>query len=339
MRGGWRGAAFTIADQSQPGHARRAGSELAARLGFDPTEAGRVELAVTELATNLLRHAGEGEVLLRPLEEAGSRGLEVLALDRGPGIPNVAESLRDGYSTGGTPGTGLGAVRRLSARFDIYSVTRQGTAVLAQFWGGQIPEARSGRRLDVGAVCLPRAGEAVSGDDWVAERSGAHDVIAVVDGLGHGPLAAEASCTATRLVSQHAGAGPRSSVTAVHAGLRSTRGGAVAVAAVDLGRNLVRFCGLGNVGAAVVAGDRIRRLVSHDGTAGHTAARIDEFTYPWWPGGLLILHSDGLASHWDLDRYPGLSRRHPSLVAGVLYRDFTRKRDDVTVVVARESVE
>jgi hypothetical protein len=142
-----------------------------------------------------------------------------------------------------------------------------------------------------------------------------------------------------RLVRQHPGDSPRGRVAAAHAGLRSTRGGALAVADVDLGRGLVRFCGLGNISAAIVANGVVRRLVSQNGTAGHSAARIDEFSYPWPSGGLLVLHSDGLGTHWDLDRYPGLARRHPGLIAGVLYRDFTRGRDDATVIVARESSE
>ena len=334
---GQRGSTFAIAEPSQPGHARRAATDLALRLGFDAEAAGRVALVVTELGSNLLKHAGGGEVLLRSLGQADRRGLEVSALDRGPGIHNLGESLRDGHSTAGTPGTGLGAVRRLSTCFDIYSLPGTGTAVLAQLWGEDTPRPPSGRGLDVGAVCLPKSGEGIAGDDWAVEQIGARSVIAVADGLGHGPLAAEAAGMAMRLVRRHAGEGPRACVAAAHAGLRSTRGGALAVAEVDLGRDLVRFCGLGNISAAVLGGDPDRRLVSHNGTAGHTAGRIDEFTYPWPRGGLLVLHSDGLATHWDLDRYPGLARRHPSLIAGVLYRDFTRGRDDVTVVVARES--
>jgi stage II sporulation SpoE-like protein len=122
-------------------------------------------------------------------------------------------------------------------------------------------------------------------------------------------------------------------VAAIHAGLRATRGAAVAVTSIDLARGRVRFSGLGNIGAAVLAGGRIRHLVSHNGTAGHHGRKIEEYTYPWQPGALLVQHTDGLASHWTLESYPGLSGRHPSLVAGVLYRDFKRGRDDVAVLV------
>jgi anti-sigma regulatory factor (Ser/Thr protein kinase) len=310
--------------------------DLAVSLGFGAEDAGRAGLVVTELSSNLLKHAGGGEVLLRSLHDGDRRGLEVSALDRGPGIANVTESLRDGSSTAGTPGTGLGAVRRLSSCFDIHSLPRVGTAVLAQLWVNSKPRPPAGW-LDVGAVCLPKAGEQIPGDDWMAEQHGTRIVIAVADGLGHGPLAAEASRTAMRVIRQHVTDGPERRVAAAHAGLKSTRGGAVAVAEVDLGRNIVRFCGLGNISAVILSDGSERRLVSQNGTAGHTVGRINEFTYPWPPGGLLVLHSDGLTTRWDLSRYPGLAARHPSLIAAVLYRDFNRGRDDVTVVVARET--
>jgi anti-sigma regulatory factor (Ser/Thr protein kinase) len=332
------GGAFAIVEPSQPGHARRAATDLAVRLGFDAEEAGRVALVVAELGSNLLKHAGGGEILLRSLDEGERRGLEISALDRGPGIANVTESLRDGSSTAGTPGTGLGAVRRLSSCFDIYSLPGVGTAVLVQLWADHTPRTLGGR-LDIGAVCLPKAGETVAGDDWMAEQRGGRSVIAVADGLGHGPLAAEASQTAMRLIREYRGDGSQGRVAAAHAGLKSTRGGAVAVAEVDLGRNLVRFCGLGNISGVILGDGPDRQLVSHNGTAGLVAGRIDEFTYPWPPGALLVLHSDGLTTRWGLDRYPGLARRHPGLIAAVLYRDFSRGRDDVTVVVARESSE
>lgn len=330
---------FAVMDPSQPGEARRAAQELALRLGFDAEHAGRVALVVTELGSNLLKHAGGGELLLQTLDEDGCCGVGVSAVDRGPGIANLAESLRDGASTAGTPGTGLGAVRRLSDRFDLYSLAAAGTAIVVQLWGKRKPTRPAGPRLDVGTVCVAKAGEDVAGDDWMVERLGLRSIIAVADGLGHGPLAGEAAWTAMRLVRQHTGDGPRSCVAAAHAGLKGTRGGALAVAEVDLGRSVVRFCGLGNISAVIVGDEGVRRLVSQNGTAGHSAGRIDEFSYPWPPGGLLVLHSDGLATHWDLERYPGLARRHPGLIAGVLYRDFTRGRDDVTVIVARESWE
>ncbi len=118
----------------------------------------------------------------------------------------------------------------------------------------------------------------------------------------------------------------------VHRALAPTCGGAVAVARVDRAAKLVRFVGVGNITGVIVMGADIKRMVSHNGTAGHVAPRIREFTYPYIGTPTVILHSDGLTTKWDLAAYPGLVATHPSLVAGVLYRDHARGRDDVSVV-------
>src|SRR6186713_834156 len=106
---------FPIEEASQVGNARRAATELASRLSFDVEQAGKLALAVTEASTNILKHARQGRVLLRPIDNRPAIAIELLALDRGPGIGNLAASLRDGHSTAGTPGTGLGALARLSS--------------------------------------------------------------------------------------------------------------------------------------------------------------------------------------------------------------------------------
>jgi hypothetical protein len=122
----------------------------------------------------------------------------------------------------------------------------------------------------------------------------------------------------------------------VHGGLRSTRGAAAAVAVVDRAARSVRFAGLGNIAASVLAGGESRSMVSLGGIVGHEARRIQPFEYPFPAGALLVLHSDGLGSRWTLDRYPGLTTRDPLVVAGVLFRDFVRGTDDATVVAVRD---
>jgi hypothetical protein len=97
----------------------------------------------------------------------------------------------------------------------------------------------------------------------------------------------------------------------------------------------VRFAGVGNVAAVVVDGATQRGMASYGGIIGHEVRKFQEFAYPFPRGALLVMHSDGLATRWGLDAYPGLASRDPALMAGVLYRDFQRGRDDVTVLVAR----
>jgi anti-sigma regulatory factor (Ser/Thr protein kinase) len=335
--GGSHEAAVLVTEPSGVSEARRCAAGLCREAGLDEIVAGRVAIVVTEAATNLVKHGAGGEILLQSIVAESVPGIEILSLDRGRGIPELAEAVRDGYSTAGSAGTGLGAIGRQADVCEIYSIPGRGTAILAQVWAAPAPRWHADG-IDVGTASAPRDGEAVSGDGWLVLRRGSFLLTLVVDGLGHGPLAAEARHAAVRIVRDSKGHGPAQIVAAVHAGLRATRGAAVAVSSIDLDHGQLRFSGLGNIGAAVLAEGHIRHLISHNGTAGHSARRIDEYSYPWPARALLVQHTDGLGSHWTLESYPGLSARHPSLVAGVLYRDFKRGRDDVAVLVVSGAV-
>jgi anti-sigma regulatory factor (Ser/Thr protein kinase) len=321
-----------IEDRSHVGSVRRAAAEMAQALGFDQESAGKVALAATEVSTNILKHATRGAIVLRGLSHRAVGGLEILALDKGAGIPDVAASLRDGQSTAGTPGTGLGSLSRSADEFDVYSQPQRGTALRMTFW------ARTQRELaglEVGAICLPKTGEVVAGDDWALESDGHRATVLIADGLGHGPEAARASRAATRVLGESPLAPPEAIISSCHDALRPTRGAAIAVVRIDPGAGTGVIAGVGNISARVQVGTSQRNLVSHNGTVGHNVRRIQEFAFPFPAQALLLMHSDGLTTHWNLADYPGLAARHAGLIAGVLYRDHDRGRDDVTVVVVR----
>jgi anti-sigma regulatory factor (Ser/Thr protein kinase) len=306
--------------------ARRQAEVVAARAGFGQTDVGRAAIVVTELATNLIRHAGGGEILLDFAEGC----LRVLALDKGPGMADLESCLRDGYSTAGTRGEGLGAVKRLSEGFDAYSRPGVGAAVLARLTAGRAPIADGPAWA---AVCICYPGEEVCGDGWGARKDADMTTFIMADGLGHGLYAHEASAAAVRAFDQY-GDRPLSEVLEfIHGALRPTRGAAVSVARVEASR--VQFAGVGNVAGVVSAAGTTRKMISHNGTLGHIAKRFQTFDYPVAGPPLVILHSDGLGTSWNLDKYPGLAMQDPALVAAVLYRDFTRGRDDVTVLAFR----
>jgi hypothetical protein len=298
-----------------------------------------VALVATEAATNLVKHATGGQVVVRPLVELS--GLELLALDTGPGIRNISACLRDGYSTAGSPGTGLGAITRLATAWDIYSAVGTGTALLVRMLpslssaGIRVPTDPPPGGCDIGAICIAKPGEEVCGDAWGVVRQSSRSLITVADGLGHGPQAAEAAQAAVHVAQTYATDPPAALLERMHGSLRHTRGAAVAVAAVDHARHEVVFAGIGNIAGALIQGDKAQYLMSHNGIVGHQMRTVHPLSYAWCDTALLVLCSDGLATRWDLTAYPGLARRHPSLIAGVLYRDWTRGRDDVTVVVAR----
>lgn len=327
---------FPITEASQTAEVRRVMSDIAYKLNFNETEIGKIALVVTEAATNLLKHATQGQLVIRALEQAGNVGLELLALDRGPGIVNIDEALRDGYSTAGSSGTGLGAISRLATEFDLYSQMGTGTAILARFWLQPRPAPSLGPTYQLGVVSLPKAGEQLCGDGWAVRLQANGYAVVVADGLGHGPDAAKAAQTITQVLDTHPTLAPAAYLTVAHAAAHSTRGAAVAVAQVDWSQQIVHFAGIGNISAQVNDGGQRRHLVSHNGIVGHEMRKVQEFTTPWSANARLILHSDGLTTHWDLANYPGLITHDPSLVAGVLYRDFTRERDDVTVLVIQQ---
>lgn len=325
---------LSILESSQVGEARRLAVTLARQIGFNETERGKIGIIVTEAANNLVRHAQEGLLILQAISKHNRLGIEILALDKGPGIQNISECLRDGFSSTGTSGNGLGAIRRLSTLFEIYSVPELGTALLSQLWTGLSTNPKE--KLELGAIGVPIADESVSGDAWASCQSIDRSVLLVVDGLGHGAMAAAAAEAAVRVFREQVHLSPKAIIEVAHAALQRTRGAALAIAEINFAQQTVRFAGIGNISGTVFSITGTSRMVSHNGTVGHEVRKIQEFTYPWHPTGILIMHSDGLSSRWQLDRYPGLAAKHCSLIAGVLYRDCKRHRDDVTVLVARE---
>ena len=333
--------ALTVVEPSQAGEARRLASTQAKSVGFDPVGQGKVALIVTELANNLIRHAVGGELIVRSNRSGVWAGIEVLSIDRGPGVADFRRCTVDGYSTAGTPGNGLGAVTRLADAFDVHSVPGEGTVISAQVRISPKeamgrPEAHLG--LDLGAVCLPVAGEVECGDAWaLVEPTPERSSLLVADGLGHGPSAAKASNAAVDLFRKNPTFGPVEHLQAIHLAIKATRGAAVAVASIDHNRREVRFAGVGNIAGTILGDDGRRRgLVSHNGTVGGNMRKTQEFVLPWPEGALLVMHSDGLGSQWSLNHLAALRSKAPGVIAGVLYRDFARGRDDVTVIVARD---
>jgi hypothetical protein len=261
--------------------------------------------------------------------------VDLIAIDAGPGILDVDRALGDGYSTAGTSGHGLGAIARLATGFDIYTGPGVGTVLCARI-ESERTKVQGQPAFEFGVVRVAKNGETECGDDWgiVVDDDGRASLV-VADGLGHGAAAAEASRRAVSIAADNAADHPAGVVAALHAGLRPTRGAAVAVAELIPSDGLVRYSGLGNISAAIAGPVESRSFVSHPGIAGHEMRKIQEFTYAWPADSLLVIHSDGVSARWDLGRYPGLASRHPSVVAGVLYRDYSRGRDDALVVVAR----
>jgi anti-sigma regulatory factor (Ser/Thr protein kinase) len=327
-----------VTDSTHAGEARRHAALLAEDAKLGERETGSLAIAVTEIVTNLVKHAGNGTMIVEAVANNGSSGVRLLGLDRGPGIRDLSAALRDGFSTAGTGGNGLGAIKRLSNTFDIYTSPGHGTAVLAEFWPHKKP-AQHLNPIEVGVVSIPVKGEDICGDGWGVKSFGEAMMFMVVDGLGHGILAAEAAQEAQRIFSGSQGDSLIPILQDSHDALKKTRGAAMAIASVNFEKQLLSYAGVGNISASMVTLEGSRGMASHNGTVGHHLQRLQEFTFPWSAGCILVMHSDGLRSGWDLKAYPGIWSKHPSLIAGILYRDFYRERDDVTVLVAKSRAE
>ena len=323
---------IAVQEGSQVAQARREALACAASIQLDADSQGRVALAATELSTNLIKHGGGGELVVTPRRDGTERAVELLALDSGAGMTDWTRCLDDGYSTSGTPGTGLGAIRRAAEVFDVYSRPSKGTAVYARI-AARSAASHGVDGLTVAAISVAYPGETVCGDGWATMSTPTVLRLLVVDGLGHGLGAADAARSALDAFSLGRNDSPTASMTRIHDGLRHTRGAAAAVAELDPSARVVQFCGVGNIAGLIASSDGERHMVTHNGTVGHEARRIQLFSYSWPKGSVLLLHSDGLATHWRLQDYPGLLSCHPALVAGVLYRDFRRQRDDATILV------
>jgi anti-sigma regulatory factor (Ser/Thr protein kinase) len=318
-----------LEEPTQVGQARRVAQQAAVEAGFDETDSGRVALVATELATNVLKHATSGAVHVAVVPGNGARGVEVVAVDRGPGF-NLAECLADGFSTGGTRGEGLGAVSRQADVMDMYADAR-GSVVMARIY----PKGSDRVDLLFGATQQTMEGEPVCGDAWAMAVSGGKHAFLVVDGLGHGLSAHDAARAGTDAFVEQPFSEPVSLLNSLHGAMTGTRGGAVAVAQYDAATDTLRYAGIGNISGSLATLEGSRGLASHPGIVGVQARRAQPFDFPGVQGKLMVMWSDGLMSRWNLRDYPGLASRHPAVVTALLHRDFNRGRDDVTLLAAR----
>jgi len=325
--------AIEIADPSAVGEVRRRAAALAVHAGLDEARAGDVALIATEAASNVVKHAVHGGVLLAGIEVDGVGGVSIAAWDRGPGM-DVARCLKDGMSTAGTAGAGLGAISRLATRWDAYSRAGLGTVLTAKVLPRGYRTAPGS--VDVAGVSVPIRGEIECGDGWDAHvhADGSISVI-VCDGLGHGPLAASATKVVLAAFQHQPEDSPAGVLVRADRAARATRGAAGAVVRIDSVQRSAILAGVGNIAGFVWGDGRMRPMVSQHGTLGHAMPQLREERYLVPQPGTIILCSDGLKTRLDLTEHHGLERHAAATIAAVLWRDFARGRDDATAVVIR----
>jgi anti-sigma regulatory factor (Ser/Thr protein kinase) len=310
--------------------------------GLGPADRAGCALIATELATNLARHARDGRLVATATEPGPDAWVQLAAVDSGPGIPDVEAAMADGYSTANSLGGGLGTCRRTAGLFDLYTAPGAGTTIIARIGPGSStsspspsnpPSPSSPSHVRIGGILSAQPGERESGDAWgVTWRAGTVTVV-MLDGLGHGPEAAEAAASGLHELAAPTGADdPLALLGRLNRRLAGGRGAVAAVARMS--RDEFAFSGIGNIGARLGPNGRSHGLVSSMGTLGlGQRLRPQAFVTPWRANSLFTAHTDGIRSSWDLSRYPGVTRHDPAVMAALIWRDAATRGDDAAVVV------
>jgi anti-sigma regulatory factor (Ser/Thr protein kinase) len=316
-------------------HASHSARQLARTIGFPEPHAEEIALAVQELAANLIRHAAGGSIQLSPATRQGRTGIEIQADDQGPGIPDVDRAITDGYSTAGGLGTGLGTVNRLMDELEIHSRPAAGTHIVCQRW---LRPANAGllvSELDVGAATRPYRDSAENGDALLIKQWEGYALAGVIDGLGHGQFAQRAAQAARHYVEQHFDQPLPNLFRGVERACRATRGVVMALVRFDLRKHTFTLASVGNVEVRLLGSTQRFNPIVRRGVIGLNAPQPVCFEHPWTSDTLLVLHSDGLRTHWSGDDFADILREPPARAAYRLLSALGKVEDDATVMVVR----
>lgn len=320
---------LTILSDADVLRARKLGRKMASGLGFDTGSVDEIEIAVSEIATNLIKHrVKDGELILSRLDLDGETGIEVRSEDKGPGIKDIASAMKDNRSTAGSLGLGLSGVRRLMHELSVESGSG-GTTVVAKRWlpGRSLPE------MNFSVMAKPIPDEDISGDAYFIRHAPFFTIFAVIDGLGHGIDANKAAVAAVEILEENYTRPLSEIIEACHTRLRNTRGAAMALCRVDHKRKILEHVGIGNVETRVYGTPEPVRPFFFHGTLGMKLGRYKVREYPYIPDALIVMFSDGILTHFDLP--PHLLEKNPQEITAFIFDNYTRDTDDATVLVGR----
>lgn len=308
-----------------------------ARAPFTPKQVAEIDLIVSEVTSNLIKHAGSGEVLYRTTETGNDAVFEIVCIDKGPGMSDPARMMKDGVSTTGTLGQGLGAIERLSDFFQIYSQPGWGTIAYANVTTTEKKYApKPGLDLELRALCVNKPRETVCGDGYRIVRTQHQVRTFFADGLGHGEHAKAAVDQAAECFAMIEGDDPADILKQVHEKVRRTRGLVAAVAIFDKKSLEWKICGVGNILVRLYSGLNFKTYMSFNGTVGlNIPNSLKASVFPVEKSQHLIMCSDGIRSRWSLNQYPAIFKFDNTILAAALYSDFTRGNDDASVLIAK----
>ena len=332
-----RPQSFEVTEGRDAIEATQAAKAMGKALGFGARATEEVAIAVSELAGNLVKHARRGRLTLAPLHQDDRAGMQIESQDSGPGITDVEQALNDGYSTAGSLGYGLGAVNRLMDEMEIKSSPGKGggTHIVCRRWLAPEPPLINSCPLDFGAATRPYPGNNVSGDTFVIEHWNGSALVAVIDGLGHGQLAHQAALAARQFVETHLDQPLRTIFQGVGRSCHGTQGVVMAIARIDWPLGKLTMANVGNIEARLFGSPRPANFIIRRGVIGLNAPNPVVTEHCWDAACTLVLHSDGLKSHWRWEDLAHLQEVPASVIAQRLLQQQARDDDDVTVVVVK----
>lgn len=327
---------YPVTDRSYQGVVKRSVRLLATQLGFSPKKLGEIDIIVAELTSNLVKYTVDGELLVRPILHPVNAGLELISVDSGPGMVDTARMMTDGVSTGGSLGQGLGAIGRLADLFQLYSLPARGTVGLVRIYQKPVGLPAKPALAAIQAVVVPKAGETACGDGYFCRLTMNSLKVFLGDGLGHGLPAQQAVQLALRTLEQQRENGPSAWLTAMHRATIGTRGLVGTGGQFDFTNRRWTLCGVGNIRTQLNGALRSKSYLAQNGILGYNLPRtLVEQELAYEPGQCLIMASDGIQTRWNPARYPGVGRYDPAVLAAAIYKEYARRTDDMSVLVAR----
>jgi anti-sigma regulatory factor (Ser/Thr protein kinase) len=331
-------ASYRIEDRSYLAYIKREIHNQLTVAGFGVTTVGEIDIIVSELTSNIIKHADEGEVLYCLGEENGRKYFEIFTLDAGPGIQDVNRMMGDGVSSSNTLGHGLGAIKRLSDIFQIYSKKNWGTVAYSKTWltgaGAAPAQNKENLSCSVLQVCIP--GERLCGDGFHVKKQGDETHIFLGDGLGHGIHAYDAVQAAIEAFKKCTETEPGETLRYIHANVKKTRGLVGTVAILNPKKQEWRICGIGNITTRLFEGMSSKNYMAHNGILGHNIPNtINDYVTKEEKYQCIIMYSDGIKGRWNLASYPSLLRHDPAVIAGTIFKDNARRTDDMSILVGK----
>lgn len=310
--------------------------QLAFSAGMSVTKVGEIDIIVAEMVSNLVKHGGGGNLLVKLVEEKNIQGIEIISIDNGPGMTDTVRMVSDGVSTKNTLGNGLGAMKRLADTFQVFSSNSWGTIILVRIFEKEIPLIRKPPMAEWRSVIIPKPGETASGDRFYSVSNNDCIKLFLGDGLGHGVEASKAVTMAGDAFVECDETDPVEIIRFINSKVKKTRGLVATVAVFSFSSKTWKICGVGNISTRIISQEALKTHTPYNGIIGlNVPNTLNSIEIEYVKGQHLIMCSDGLKSRWDLVKYPSIFRYDLSVLCSTLIKDYARNTDDMSVVACK----